>query len=56
VATSSSTTFPHDTTVDHGDDRAPLRPGPVSSRDAAVNDLSSVFAARSPHGPRPYGR
>jgi hypothetical protein len=23
---------------------------PVSSRDAAVNDLSSVFAARAPYG------
>jgi phospholipase C len=23
---------------------------PVSSRDAAVNDLSSVFSAREPHG------
>ena len=28
---------------------------PVSSRDAAVNDLSSVFSAREPHG-RSHGR
>jgi acid phosphatase len=29
---------------------------PVSSRDAAVNDLSSVFSAREPHGHDHHGR
>ena len=48
ATTSSSTTSArHD--VDHGDDRAPLRPAAGGPRDAAVKDLSSVFAAREPH-------
>jgi hypothetical protein len=37
-------------TIEHRFDLAP-----VSTRDAAVNDLSSVFSARDPYG-RSYGR
>ena len=48
---------PHDTTSIMATIEHRFGLPPVSTRDAAVNDLSSVFSARGPHGrSHGYGR
>ena len=56
ATTSSSTTSQHDTTSIMATIEHRFGLPPVSSRDAAVNDLSSVFSAREPHRGHCYGR